>query len=231
MVTATNRVLGVNSSKAVKVPCRVATTANISLSGLQTLDGITLAEGDRVLVKNQTSGVQNGIYDASSGAWVRSPDFDGAYDITRGTMVFVVEGATGGGLFFKVANNAEPTIGTDALVFSSTNLPLSGTFVTGDALAWITLAPRILMRRCLPGRLSAKSCGLGMGPSCCRKRSSSMETIHLSSAWVRAGPYFKQHTQAARFCISRITTVVWRELVFRPAPGARRGLPVLTMGS
>lgn len=133
MVTATNRVLGVNSSKAVKVPCRVATTANISLSGLQTLDGITLAEGDRVLVKNQTSGVQNGIYDASSGAWVRSPDFDGAYDITRGTMVFVVEGATGGGLFFKVANNAEPTIGTDALVFSSTNLPLSGTFVTGDA--------------------------------------------------------------------------------------------------
>ena len=59
----------------VKAPCRVATTANISLSGLQTIDGVSLIEGDRVLVKNQTAGANNGIYDVSSGAWTRAIDY------------------------------------------------------------------------------------------------------------------------------------------------------------
>ena len=58
-----------------KLPCRAATTANITLSGTQTIDGITLVAGDRVLVKNQTAGANNGIYEVAAGAWARAYDF------------------------------------------------------------------------------------------------------------------------------------------------------------
>ena len=70
-----------------KAACQVATTANITLSGLQTIDGYTTVAGDRVLVKNQTSSANNGIYIASSGSWSRSADMDvwsevpGAYTV------------------------------------------------------------------------------------------------------------------------------------------------------
>lgn len=63
------------ASGTVKAPCRAVTTANITLSGTQTIDGVALVEGDRVLVKNQTTGYNNGIYDVSSGAWTRSSDY------------------------------------------------------------------------------------------------------------------------------------------------------------
>lgn len=59
----------------VKASCRAATTANITLSGTQTIDGVALIDGDRVLVKNQTAGANNGIYDVSSGGWTRAIDY------------------------------------------------------------------------------------------------------------------------------------------------------------
>jgi len=70
-----------------KAACQVATTANITLSGLQTIDGYTTLAGDRVLVKNQTLSQYNGIYIASASAWTRSTDMDvwsevpGAYTV------------------------------------------------------------------------------------------------------------------------------------------------------
>lgn len=70
-----------------KAACQVATTTNITLSGLQTIDGYTTLAGDRVLVKNQTTSSQNGIYIASSSTWLRSADMDvwaevpGAYTV------------------------------------------------------------------------------------------------------------------------------------------------------
>ena len=70
-----------------KAACAVATTANITLSGLQTIDGYTTLAGDRVLVKNQGSSQFNGIYVASASAWTRSTDMDvwsevpGAYTV------------------------------------------------------------------------------------------------------------------------------------------------------
>jgi len=70
-----------------KAACQVATTANITLSGLQTIDGYTTLAGDRVLVKNQLSSQYNGIYIASASAWTRSTDMDvwsevpGAYTV------------------------------------------------------------------------------------------------------------------------------------------------------
>jgi len=70
-----------------KAACQVGTTTNITLSGLQTIDGYTTLTGDRVLVKNQSTSSQNGIYIASSTAWARAVDMDvwaevsGAYTV------------------------------------------------------------------------------------------------------------------------------------------------------
>ena len=70
-----------------KAACAVATLTNITLSGLQTIDGYTTLDGDRVLVKNQGSSQYNGIYNASASTWTRSTDMDvwsevpGAYTV------------------------------------------------------------------------------------------------------------------------------------------------------
>ena len=60
----------------VKESVKCATTGNITLSGLMTVDGIVLLGGERVLVKNQTNANHNGVYLANSGSWTRSDDFD-----------------------------------------------------------------------------------------------------------------------------------------------------------
>jgi len=94
-MSVTNRLDGLASGAAIKVPCRVATTANITLSGLQTINGVTVIAGDRVLVKNQTDQTQNGIWVADTGDWDRSKDFDGNLDVVDGTIVTVNEGTVG----------------------------------------------------------------------------------------------------------------------------------------
>lgn len=91
-----DRVGGIVTSVAIKAPCRVVTATNVPLHGLQTIDDIPLAEGDRVLVAAQSDARQNGIYVASSGVWQRSYDFNSPRDHVRGTRVLVVEGETFG---------------------------------------------------------------------------------------------------------------------------------------
>src|SRR5690348_844249 len=59
-----------------KEACRVATTANITQSGAQTIDGVSVVAGDRVLCKDQTTGSQNGIWVCAAGAWARAADAD-----------------------------------------------------------------------------------------------------------------------------------------------------------
>lgn len=118
--TLIDRLAGINEGVAIKAPCRVATTANISLTGLQTIDGYVLAEGDRVLVKDQTSQVDNGIYKASASPWSRDLDCDGTRDIVHGTIVFISNGSVNGGLFFQCTTADPITIGTTALVWAQT---------------------------------------------------------------------------------------------------------------
>lgn len=74
----------------------VATTANISLSGLQTIDGYTTLVGDRVLVKDQTNQTENGVYIAASGVWTRSLDLDNSPlgEIYNGVFIPVVLNGT-----------------------------------------------------------------------------------------------------------------------------------------
>lgn len=77
----------------IKPACRAATTANLgACSGLLTIDGVALSAGDRVLVKNQTTQAQNGIYIAAAGAWALAPEFSVWADIP-GAYAFVLEGS------------------------------------------------------------------------------------------------------------------------------------------
>ncbi len=98
-----------------KEAVRVATTANITLSGLQTIDGVSLSADERVLVKDQSAGAENGIYLAKSGAWVRSADADTAADI-KDMSVLVAEGTAGHGTQWKLSTD-NVVLGTTALVF------------------------------------------------------------------------------------------------------------------
>ncbi len=111
-----------NPDLAYKTAVRAATTgANITLSGLQTFDGIALAAGDRVLVKDQTDATTNGIYAASSGNWTRTTDAASNLQWAPGTQVLVAEGTVNGGHAFYLNVDAAVVIGTTALVFSVEN--------------------------------------------------------------------------------------------------------------
>ncbi len=117
--TATDRLTGASASVAVKAPCRVATTANIVLSGTQSIDGVAVAADDRVLVKNQFTASQNGIWVASASAWSRARDFDGARDVVKGTLVPVNEGTAGAGFIFKVTTANPIVVGSSSLAFQA----------------------------------------------------------------------------------------------------------------
>lgn len=127
-----DRIYGSTGSVAVKAPCAAATTANIVLSGLQTIDGVALAAGDRVLVKDQSTGSQNGIWVVATGAWTRAADFNGALDVVQGSMVFVIGGTANGGAFWRL-DTASPVVGTSSLSFIRTMDSASALFTQAGA--------------------------------------------------------------------------------------------------
>ena len=102
---------------STKTAVRVATTANITLSGTQTIDGVALSVGDRVLVKNQTTQSQNGVYDVASGAWARSTDSDAGTELVN-AFYFVQQGATLQATGWVQSTPGPITLGTTSLVFS-----------------------------------------------------------------------------------------------------------------
>jgi hypothetical protein len=105
-----------------KPSVRAATTGNRDLSELENgevVDGVTLATGDRVLVKNQTDATENGIYVvAESGAPARSSDADTAAEITASFAVFVEEGTVNTDSGWTLTNNGAVTVGTTELSFT-----------------------------------------------------------------------------------------------------------------
>ena len=123
MVSAfTDRFDGAQFSQAIKSPCVVVTTTNLTLSGEQTVNSIAVTEGDRVLVKDQDDTTENGIYVTETGEWVRAPDFDGARDVLDGTLV-VVSKATGTDFFYQVDATNPIVIGTSAIAFILASYP------------------------------------------------------------------------------------------------------------
>lgn len=102
----------------VKDSVRAATTANITLSGTQTVDGVSLVAGDRVLVKNQSTASENGVYVVvSGGAWTRATDFDTAAKVTSGAFTFVESGTTNADSGWVLTTDGSITLGTTSLSF------------------------------------------------------------------------------------------------------------------
>jgi hypothetical protein len=126
-----NYVDSVAQGLEVKQSVRVATTANITLSGTQTIDGVSVIAGDRVLVKNQTTTAQNGIYLAAAGAWSRSADADVWNELISG-FAFVEEGTTNADTGWVSTANAGGTIGTTPIVFAQ--FSGAGTYIGGAGL-------------------------------------------------------------------------------------------------
>lgn len=112
---------GLNTLFDNKASVRAATTANITLSGTQTIDGVALIAGDRVLVKNQTTGADNGIYVVAVGAWSRATDMD-VWSEVPGAVTVVEEGTTLADSFWFVTSNQGGTIGTTTITWQNINI-------------------------------------------------------------------------------------------------------------
>ena len=138
----------------VKASVRLATTANLgsnynNAGGTLTnsgsnaalsLDGVTVVAADRILVKDQTAGAENGIYVVTtvgdgSTAWVltRADDANVSAEMTGGVFTFVEEGTVGADNGYVFTHNGAPTLGTTALTVSQ--FSGAGQIVAGDALS------------------------------------------------------------------------------------------------
>jgi hypothetical protein len=113
--TATSILDGLSTSVAVKAPCQAVGTSNVTLSGLQTINGYTTEEGDRVLLIGQTDGTENGIYAASTGTWSRTKDFDGNRDVVKGTLV--VSNDVDSNIYYRVTSDDPIVIGSSDIDF------------------------------------------------------------------------------------------------------------------
>jgi hypothetical protein len=109
---------GVQNGTDWKQSVRAATTANITLSAPQTVDGVSVIAGDRVLVKDQSTGANNGIYVVAAGAWTRATDADSSAEVTPNMSVFVEEGTVNADTQWRLTTNATITLGSTALTFA-----------------------------------------------------------------------------------------------------------------
>ena len=114
-----------------KAPALCATTANITLSGTQTIDGHAVVAGDRVLVKNQGTASENGIWLAAAGAWTRSADADAWSDLVS-AFTFVQDGATLADTGWVCTVNPGGTLGVTAVTWSQ--FSGAGTYLAGTGL-------------------------------------------------------------------------------------------------
>lgn len=123
-----------SSDLAIKTPCRIATTANIALTGLQTIDGVTLAAGDRVLVWQQTDQTTNGIYSASTGVWTRATDANNNSHWVDGIQVFINFGTLYAGRTFACTAADPITLGSTSITFAAETALGFGSYTVGDML-------------------------------------------------------------------------------------------------
>lgn len=134
----------------VKDSVEAASTSNIDLTSTtdpNPVDGVTLDDGDRILLKDQTTGSENGVYDATTATdpstWARSADADSDEELTDGTFVWVNEGTANADTGFILTTDDPITVGTTALTFvqfsgagqisAGTNLNKDGNTLNVDA--------------------------------------------------------------------------------------------------
>lgn len=132
----------------VKNSVRAATTANITLSGAQTIDGVSVIAGDRVLVKDQSIGSTNGIYVAAASTWSRATDADVDAEVHAGMFTFVEEGTLGADTGWVLTTNNPIVVGSTSLAFSQFSgagqlVAGAGLTKTGNTIDAVGTASRI----------------------------------------------------------------------------------------
>lgn len=113
-----------------KASVRAATTASITQSGAQTVDGVVLIAGDRCLCKNQSTASQNGIFIVAAGAWARAADAD-VGTLTSGAACMVTEGALNGDSQWRLGTDDPISVGSTSLTFTQIGAATSYTAGTG----------------------------------------------------------------------------------------------------
>ncbi len=122
-----------------KESVRVATTGNITLAGTPVVDGVSTNNGDRILVKDQASAINNGIYIVTAGAWSRSSDMDGSpsNEVSGGNFTFVEQGTLNGGSAWVVLADGQVNVGIDPMnwtaIGGALSFPLQGPNQTAGA--------------------------------------------------------------------------------------------------
>lgn len=120
----------------VKQSCRAASTANVTISnpGTAVFDGVTLSNNDRILLKNQSTGSQNGIYvfNGSGSAMTRATDADASSEVTSGMYVWIEEGTVNADTGWILTTDGAITLGTTSLTF--TQFSGAGQITAGNAL-------------------------------------------------------------------------------------------------
>lgn len=164
----------VSTGLDVKESVRVMAASNITLAGIQPIDGVGVVAGDRVLVTGQAAPAENGIYVVSAGAWVRSTDADTDAEVTSGLFTFVEEGATKGSSGWVLATANPIVVGNTPLQFvqfseagqvtAGNGLTISGsTLQVNSANAGIAVnADDIELKLSADGTLQIKGDGLAL---------------------------------------------------------------------
>ena len=145
---------GANGVDAAFVVRASDPNTNLNLTGTQTIDGVALAVGDRVLAKNQTTSANNGIYVVAAGAWTRATDADSSAELA-GAIVRVQQGTTNGGCRYTTSFKGTDTLGTTSMPwqrvldgFNAAYITINDT--TPDASGYVTVthnlgwAPRMI---------------------------------------------------------------------------------------
>lgn len=124
---------GLDVKQSVRVATSVAGTLSTSFANAQVVDGVTLVTGDRILIKNQVTGSENGIYTVNStGAPTRATDADISAEVTAGLFVFIAEGTNNADTGYVLTTNDTITLGTTSLTF--TQFSGTGSFTAGVGL-------------------------------------------------------------------------------------------------
>jgi len=138
-----------------------ATTVNITLSGAQTIDGISIVAADRVLVKNQTLSQNNGIYLCASGAWTRTTDMN-TWTQVPGAYVFVETGTTLADTGWVCTSNAGGTLGTTAITWAQFSGAGSGVSSINFGTTGLTPATATTGAVTVAGTLAVANGGTGL---------------------------------------------------------------------
>jgi hypothetical protein len=116
--TSGNMIVSINTDNATtKLFVQAVAATNLDLNGTETIDGVAISAGQRVLASAQNNAAENGIWDCASGAWTRSTDANTAGKLDAGVLVHVKLGTTYGATMWRLVTKGPFVLGTTPLDF------------------------------------------------------------------------------------------------------------------